>query len=251
MNAVMPRNRRFAGMLLLVVAASLLVLLIKLGFWQLDRAAEKAAIAADFEARATEPPVALEGRIVEPERYEYYRARVSGLYEPEYQVLIDNAVLDGRPGYRVITPLKIAGTPMRVLVDRGWIPWPADRSLTPEAPAPAGEVHVEGMLKHPAEDYYTLEKAPPQRGQRVWQNLDMAHYRALHGFPLQPLIVVMSPTVDDAGGFERRRPDFSDDWIARHRGYAATWFGLAIVLVVGVGVLIRRRGHGDDRIRGD
>lgn len=234
-------NRKVTGAVLLVAVAAMLVVLVKLGFWQLDRAAEKAAIKASFEARTAAPPVRLDGQRLDAGRGEFRRADARGAFEPQGQVLIDNAILDGRAGYRVITPFRLSGTQTRVLVDRGWIPWPSDRNHVPVAPAPEGVIEITGLLKRPADDFYTLEDTPPTARQVVWQNLDLAHYERVHDVPLQPLLLLLSPDATNAGGYDRRWPTYSNQWIARHRGYAVTWFGLAAVLVVGVAALIWRR----------
>ena len=115
--------------------------------------------------------------------------------------------------------------------DRGWIPWGSTRDAVPAVPTPSGRVNLSGLLKLPNEDFYTLEKTKPEPGQAVWQHLDMAHYRNLHAFDLQPMILIMSPQ-SAGGGFERELPTYTDEWVARHRGYALQWFGLAAVLVI-------------------
>ena len=52
----------------------------------------------------------------------FYRVVAHGTYQPQYQLLIDNRVQDGRVGYYVITPLRIGGSNTLVLVNRGWVP---------------------------------------------------------------------------------------------------------------------------------
>ncbi len=244
-NARVLSSRSVTAAALLLVVAIMLVVLVKLGFWQLDRAAEKAAIKASFEARTAGQPIVLDGQPLDAEQHAFFRVEARGEYEPQYQVLIDNAIRDGRAGYRVVTPFRLTGTHTRVLVDRGWIPGTLDRRDVPAAPAPVGTLDIAGLLERPADDFFTLEDSPPTAGQRVWQNLDMDHYRALNDFPLQPLVLRLSPDASNAGGFDRRWPEYTDQWIARHRGYAVTWFGLAAVLAAGVITLLWRRKRDD------
>lgn len=242
---VLPRTRWLLPSIVLVGVALMLYLLISLGFWQLQRGAEKAAIKADYEARVDRDPVALEGAMLDPERFEFYPVDVLGEYVPEHQILVDNRIRNGRPGYGVITPFRLSGSNMHVLVDRGWIPWNPDRSVLPDVPTPAGRQRVTGILKLPARDFYTLEGSRPGSDQRVWQNLDMDHYRQLKDFELQELIILLSPE-SPAGGFERDLPNYPDQWIARHRGYALQWFGLALVLVIACSILVLRSRRGAD-----
>jgi cytochrome oxidase assembly protein ShyY1 len=89
------------------------------GFWQLGRAEEKQALFAAFERSAEGltryDPVTDN----ETEQYLYQRFKLTGRYEPERQILLDNMMYDGRPGYHVLTPLRIGAT--AVLVNRGWL----------------------------------------------------------------------------------------------------------------------------------
>jgi len=220
--------------------------LVSLGMWQLERGREKAEIRAVLAARGAEPAVQIGAGPLDPGEYEYRRAVATGTWRIEDQVLIDNQVRNGRPGYRVITPLALAGGDMHVLVDRGWVPWGASRDELPATPAPAGEVTVEGMLKQPAADFYTLEKEKPGADSAVWQNLDIAHYRDLKAYPLQDLVLLMSPD-STGGGFARELLAYDDDWVARHRAYALQWFGLAAVLLIIVAVLTVRANLGRRR----
>ncbi len=233
------QGRFLVRALVAVGFVAVMAALVSLGMWQLERGREKAEITAALAARGAEPAVRIGAGPLDPAEYEYRRAIATGTWRVEDQVLIDNQVRNGRPGYRVITPLAIAGGDMHVLVDRGWVPWGASRDALPATPAPAGEVTVEGMLKQPAADFYTLEKEKPAAGSAVWQNLDIAHYRDLKEFALQDLILLMSP--DSAGGgFARELPAYDDDWVERHRAYALQWFGLAAVLLIIVSVLTVR-----------
>lgn len=201
-----------------------------LGFWQLQRAAEKEAIKSAHDARRAEPPVAVGEALLDARVDEFRLGTVRGRFEPEHQILIDNRVFDGRPGFEVVTPLRVAGSRMRILVNRGWIPWQADRARLPEFETPDGEVRLTGLLKRPSDAFFTLEKSAPDASQRVWQNLDLERYAALRPFPVQTMVLLLAP--DSGAGFAIRWPEYDDAWIDRHRGYAVQWFGLAAALLV-------------------
>lgn len=64
----------------------------------------------------------------------------------------------------------------------------------------------------------------------VWQNLNLARYAKAVTFPLQPLVIQLSPE-SAAGGFAREWPR-PDERIERHVGYALQWWGFAAVTVV-------------------
>lgn len=246
MSCLTSPRRRAAIVLVGFSLSAALAVLIFLGLWQLERGAEKTAIKAAFEERMAEPAIRMGADPLDPELFEFYRVEARGVYRPEHQILIDNRIRGGRPGFGVITPLELAGSRMHVLVDRGWIPWNPDRTQLPEVPTPTGEQLVTGVLKRPAADFYTLESSKPDERQKVWQNLDFEHYGKIKDFKLQELVILLAPDAA-AGGFARDLPVYTDDWIARHRGYAIQWFGLAAVLVVVFLVIaFRTERHGDN-----
>jgi len=215
-----------------ISTAVLLPLLLYLGYWQLQRADEKRALQAQYDTRADGPAIQVESHVQRPEQLQFYRVVAKGVYETDYQILLDNRVHQGLPGYDVITPLHLAGSDVRLLVNRGWIPLGADREHLPTVETPQGQVEVTGVATVPAENVFTLGRPEPiGRGwQKVWQNLDMKHYQASVPFPVQPVVVLLDPR-SPAGGFTREWARL-DAGIAVHEGYAFQWFMMAAGLVV-------------------
>jgi surfeit locus 1 family protein len=75
---------------------------------------------------------------VDPESLRYRRVILRGTYDAPRQVLIDNRLHQERAGYHVITPLRLEGSSMHVLVNRGWLPAAADHRIQPLADRAAG-----------------------------------------------------------------------------------------------------------------
>lgn len=231
-----------------LVTAALLTAFVGLGLWQLDRAAQKREIQERFEQQTRMPPVELDGGRLDPQAWDFRRVSVRGEYESGYQILLDNKIYRGQAGYHVLTPLRISGSQQRILVNRGWVSWGADRRRLPEAPAASGEVVLSGRLRMPQTGYFTLEKQLPTALGSVWQGLDLAHYAEVAGIPVLPVILELAPAAEDPAGLVRSWPEYRDSWIARHHGYALQWFSLAAALVViYLAVNIRRPGAGDRR----
>jgi cytochrome oxidase assembly protein ShyY1 len=67
------------------------------------------------------------------------------VYDPAHQLLVSGRVLQGRPGYWVLTPLR-TDTGQAVMVVRGWVASPRDPGLR----TPSATVEVTGRLQ-PAE----------------------------------------------------------------------------------------------------
>jgi surfeit locus 1 family protein len=214
-----------------LAALALLPTFISLGMWQLNKARAKESLQTLLEARSREPAVQMPMASVDADTLRYRRVVATGNYEPERQILIDNRVHRERAGYHVVTPLRLAGSDMRVLINRGWVPAPPDHSQLPEIATPQGEVQLAGVAVVPGSKFFTLAPEPAANGgwRPVWQNLDLARYRAEAVFPVQPVVILMD--ADSRGaGFVREWPR-PDERIERHLGYAWQWFGFAGALV--------------------
>jgi surfeit locus 1 family protein len=215
---------------LLVTGA--LSVFVALGMWQLNRAQEKEMIRDRMRVRANLPAVALDTTRVVSDEMMFRKAEARGSYLPEYQVFLDNKVYRGESGYQVLTPLRIRGTDMHLLVNRGWAPWGLDRRRAPVAESPAGEVTVTGRLAIPVRAPISLGDDDAQQGfARVWQNFDLERYRALIGAPVVDLVMELDAE-SGASDLVRDWPSYDDAWIQRHHAYAIQWFGVAALFLV-------------------
>jgi surfeit locus 1 family protein len=224
----------WGGLLLLMV----LPIFIALGSWQWGKAELKLARQAQMDALGRGAPAAMPLQPADPESLRHRRFALQGEYDPARQILIDNRVQQGKAGYHVVTPLRLAGSDVRVLVNRGWIPAPADHSRVPEAPPPAGPVSITGVAMVPADRFFTLGPAPGNAWEPVWQNLDLQRFRAGVPYPLQPVVLQLDP--EAPGGYGRDWPH-ADEGYDRNMGYAVQWFGFALAsLGIWVYFLVRR-----------
>jgi len=215
---------------LTVVLLVLLPIFLLLGWWQLQRAEEKRQLQAQYDALARDEPVWISRHSESAEALRFHRVRVRGVYEPRFQILLDNRVHQGQAGYHVLTPLRIEDSDMRVLVNRGWVPLGESRDRPPVPDAPAGTVEVVGVATLPSEVPLKLV-SPPRAGgwQPVWPYLEIDSYHAATGFSVQPIVVLLDPE-SPAGGFDRHWTRL-DSGIAVHHGYAFQWFALAVTLL--------------------
>ena len=227
------------------LAALLLIpLFCFLGFWQLSRAEEKRALQAEYDKRASEAPIELTDAPRPADALQFFRVQARGAYEPSYQVLWDNRIHQGVAGYHVITPLRIAGSDMRVLINRGWVAAGADRTTLPAIEPPTEPLMVTGTAVVPHADFVLGELDALKRDAvTVWQQLDLARYAAQVEWPLQPVVILLDP--ESPGGFVREWARL-DAGIAVHQGYAFQWFSLAAaVLVLYFVLLVRARRRPD------
>ena len=225
--------RRFRPRLWPTLAAALLLpLFIAAGQWQWTKAQSKTLLQRQLDARGAEPPLLMTATLVDAQSLRYRKVIARGRYEPESQILIDNRTHREHAGYHVVTPLRLDGSPVRLLVNRGWVAAPADRRQLPQFDTPREVVEVEGTAVVPASRFFTLGAASDRHDESsgVWQNLDLARYAQGVAFPIQPVVVELD-AASEAGGFVRawRRPD---ERIYVNLGYALQWWAFAATTVV-------------------
>jgi surfeit locus 1 family protein len=202
---------------------------ILLGNWQVRRAAEKTALQARLTQRSTQPPLVLDGKPVDPAAAEYRRVIVTGEFVPDWPLFLDNRPFEGRTGFVLLMPFKIADADDVVLVARGWVPRdPAVHDRVPQVATPSGRTTIEGLaVLHPAR-VMELGKAPPPRPGAIVQNLDAAGFAQASGLRTLPVLVEQtSPDAGaPAGGLTRKWPAPAVD-VDRNKGYAFQWYALA------------------------
>jgi cytochrome oxidase assembly protein ShyY1 len=203
---------------------ALVTLGILLGNWQVRRAAEKTALQARLAQRTALPPLVLDGRPLDPAAVEYRRVIVTGEFIPDWPVFLDNRPLEGRTGFVLLMPFRIAGSNETVLVARGWLPRdPAAHDRVPQVATPVGRTTIEGLaVLHPAR-VMELGAAPPPRPHAIVQNLDPAGFARASGLSVLPLLV--EQTGFDAA-LTRKCPAPAVD-VDRNKGYAFQWYALA------------------------
>ena len=198
---------------------------ILLGNWQVRRAAEKTALQARLTQRAALPPLVLDGQQVDPAAVEYRRVIVTGEFVPNWPLFLDNRPLEGRTGFVLLMPFRIAGSDDVVLVARGWVPRdPAVHDRVPQVATPSGRTTIEGLaILHPAR-VMELGKAPPPRPGAIVQNVDPAGFAQASS--LRTLPVLVEQTNADGSDLTRKWPAPAVD-VDRNKGYAFQWYALA------------------------
>jgi len=206
-----------------------------LGFWQLDRADEKSAIVAAFSANQQAAPADVKALLAGGNQ-QYRSAWLTGALDSSRQIVLDNRVKNGRPGYEILEPMSVKGLeadglPQAMLVNRGWVPASLDRSQLPEVEPVVGEVQVRGFLYHNLRGGYRLDDqitVVRQWPSRVgWISVERAE--ELFGEPFYEYQLRLDS--DSVGSLET-------GWVTvavqpeKHTAYAVQWFVMAAVLLV-------------------
>jgi surfeit locus 1 family protein len=175
---------------------------IALGVWQSGRAEQKRALGAQQQ------------RIV-----------VHGEFLPERTLLLDNKLRHHRPGYEVVTPLRLADG-IHVLVNRGWIEAPRERDQLPTVSTPPGRVRVEGRMLERLPQPFKLGAGGKGR---VRQSIELKEFALESGLALQAFVIEQHAGPADGLLREWTAPDAG---IEKNRAYSLQWYSLAALAVV-------------------
>ena len=231
--------RWVGGFALTVALAGMCVLA---GSWQWERreqaVARNAAVEANYELAPVPFADVLAGELADgtlDDGAEWTPVVTRGTYLAEDTLLVRNRPLHGRPGYRVLVPLRLAAG-QTLLVDRGWVPTGAT-GQGPDAvpPPPAGDVEVVGRLR-PSEP--PLDRGAPE-GQLHRIDTDLvAGLLTGDGLVRGAYAVVDSEQPAAATAPVPLPRPMTDE--GPHLSYSLQWFVFAAGLFVAYGVLARR-----------
>ncbi|MEG0821970.1 MAG: SURF1 family protein [Burkholderiaceae bacterium] len=205
------------------------VLALAAAVWQVQRANDKLALQARWEAALAAPAMVIDRDRPAPAKLEVPRqVELRGEFIPAATLYLDNRMLGGVAGFRVITPVQRAPGAPWVLVDRGFAPRDAtDRSRLPPAPLPAGEVAILGVAVDRAPRALELGGAPERRLPGIWQNLDYDAFEAASGAKVERFLVLQSSPANDG---LRRNASPPAAGVDKHRGYAFQWAAIAALI---------------------
>lgn len=213
----------------LVLLAAMVLAFARLGYWQLDRAAQREAIKQTISSGRSSTPLNLTEPLAAEELVPWRPASARGVWLHELTVLLENRNYKGRPGYWVATPLLLdQESGSAVLVLRGWMARPVQAGklqAAPELATPDGEQVVAGeLLSHVPRLFELWSREggtdtslpatlpdPAHPLPRV-QNLAIADLAGATGLNLLPIVLAQTPanspspanmSKDAAGAAER------------------------------------------------
>ena len=235
-------GQEFRPRLGLTLAATLVAMLcLALGVWQLQRAEEKAQLAALLSERVDQQPIAISDiDFAQSADLRFTRVELRGRYDFEHQFHIPHRRNQGVQGAHIITPLRIAGSARTLLVNRGWVAnAQAGADLAPVT-SDVQTVEVTGRLVSPAAPPLRLGPANSDATpwHRPWLFADPDLFSARSGDSTLPMVLLLDADVPD--GYQRSwtlpQPDPS-----MHYGYAIQWFAFSAMALIVWAALSRKK----------
>lgn len=216
------------GLTIVVVA-----LFARLGTWQLSRAQEKIDMRSAADS-ASQQSVITELQAIDDSML-YRQVALTGRYDFERQFLRDNRIHERQAGYEVLTPFYPGNdTNLAILVNRGWVPQGADRTVKPEVSVNNDTTvsQVSGLIVKPSAGF-TIGEAI-DNSQADWplviQYIDyetISH--KLDKMPLLPAVIVLAPGQPDS--YTRIWQPVANG-PEKHYGYAFQWFAMMLAVIV-------------------
>ncbi len=225
---------------------------VRLGFWQLNRLAERRAANAKLASRLSMPATPALEAMRDTAAAAYRRVTLTGTFDFDNEVSLASRTREGSPGANIITPLRVPGTDTAVLINRGWV-YAADAMSVDFARwREPNDAAVTG---------YLLEIARGGRGTvsarsspRVVRRLEYDSLTKRLPYPIAPFILVAtanrsseSPAASRDSTPARLPPPLLDE--GPHLGYAIQWFAFAVIGLVGAGVVVRADRRGSHHAR--
>tara|TARA_A200000113_G_scaffold64048_1_gene55181 strand:+ start:4150 stop:4857 length:708 start_codon:yes stop_codon:yes gene_type:complete len=214
----------------------LLLLVLSLGVWQIDRGYKKKELENTFLERQSQPVKEIKYNTFKNSDL-YRNVVLEGKYLDQI-FLLDNKIHNGKPGLKVFSPFESINESL-VLVSRGWIEF-EDRSNLPMIKTERNALKIQGILRSESKDFI-LENDNMKKNTNpiLVQTINLDELSNYLGKPLSPYILELS---------ELSKSAFVKTWQPinlssfRHFGYAVQWFGLGLVLIVGYLFFLRKEG---------
>jgi surfeit locus 1 family protein len=230
---------------ILVLAA--VGVMIRLGFWQLDRLQQRRAANARIQAVIDAPSLDLNQQIPSADdlyNMEYRQVVVRGTYDPQNEIILRGQARDGMPGHHLLTPLRIAGSDQAVMVDRGFIPLDDEKPEARAKYAISGPVEVRAIIRRSQANRVfgvpdpTL--APGQTRLDAWNAVRLDRIAKQIDYPILPVFIEALPVTGQDGPpySQVATPDLSE---GPHMGYAIQWFSFATILAVGYPFFVKKQ----------
>ncbi|BAJ00156.1 SURF1 family protein [Shewanella violacea] len=207
------------------------LILVKLGFWQLDRAEMKEQWQAELTHRQSSAPLTYAQLLTFPAAKQVTGYRLSVRASPAMSkiFLLDNQVFNGRVGYLALQPMQIAAEGPWILVELGFVAAGLDRRILPDVDVITTKVSLNGRLYQRQANPMSSALMPEAGWPKRIQNLNLDAISQLLGKPLAP--GVLQP--DRLDGIDLPHP-WSPIPLSsqKHRGYALQWFSMALAFAL-------------------
>lgn len=223
-----------------IVTFALLYVMISLGLWQLDRADYKANLQTLIESKQGTKPIALSGINKNEDQWLYQPVFVSGTYDLNHQIYLDNQVHNMVAGFSIFTPLRISDKEA-ILVNRGWLPLGANRTNLPVINIRDDMHLISGLTTRPPSKGLVLSSNANiyDKWPTILQYIDIQEIEKNLHYKLLPMVLLMNHESETPLTILPIKINMRSE---KHTAYAFQWYGLSIALLI-IYIVVNTKKH--------
>ena len=217
------------SVLISILALISFSLFVMLGQWQLDRAEVKRAISERYQSQLNQPYQSIKLNDTAQHEHRYKKIKLTGNYDNQRQMLLDNQIHNGLVGYHILIPFIISEN-QAVLVNRGWVSLGEGRDSLPVILPPRDTQQVMGVVTLPHKEGYRLGHVTmSDQWPQLIPYIDLEKIQSAFEYQLLPYVIWLAPEMDDY--YVR---DWKPIWspAEKSEAYALQWFSFAFIVVV-------------------
>ena len=213
---------RLAATIFYIIFGSVFVFL---GFWQIERGAEKDQIVSNFEEAQTKQPLPISNN-----SKKWDRVYVNGALDKSKTIFIDNTIYKGVLGYKVVAPL-ILDMDEIILVDFGWTKQPERRGDVKTVEISSNQnISVTGVLEQPELGLVLSDELFSSSWPKISQSKSIDALQELFDEKIYPFILLSDFRKDS--DLTYIKPVVTNMPPVKHYGYAGQWFAMFIALTI-------------------
>ena len=213
---------RLAATIFYIIFGSVFVFL---GFWQIERGAEKDQIVSNFEEAQMKQPLPISNN-----SKKWDRVYVNGALDKSKTIFIDNTIYKGVLGYKVVAPL-ILDMDGIILVDFGWTKQPERRGDIKTVEISSNEnISVTGVLEQPELGLVLSDELFSSSWPKISQSKSIDALQELFDEKIYPFILLSDFRKDS--DLTYIKPVVTNMPPVKHYGYAGQWFAMFIALTI-------------------
>ena len=213
-----------------VFSVPVLLLLLGLGSWQIERLFWKRELIAQRQAALAAAPVTAPRSLEEARGLEFRHVTDEGVFLHNKEIFLGATSEAGRNGYQVLTPLQEPSGRI-VFVNRGFIPAELKDPAKRSAGQIAGTVVVKGLLRLPPVKKPAWFLPDNRADLNYWFWVDLPAMALADRLDRVASFYIDADATPNPGGWPKggvTRLELPND----HLQYAITWFSLAVALIV-------------------
>ena len=195
-----------------------IILFCSLGTWQIYRLQWKVDLISEINNGLNSEPVFYSNTNIK----NYQKVKFSGIFDFEKQIYLYSLNNKGKPGYDIITPLKINSNEI-LLINRGWIQ--KDQKNNKDINKIESNSY-EGILKK-------ITKPNPFKPDNdiennIWYSLKLTDLENFTGYKLSNFVLFLQNSQNNLVENKIVSPDLPNN----HLKYAITWYSVALSILL-------------------